>query len=221
MTVARLTLLTLLGASAGCIDTSLGQTQSVDLPASELAIEPTIIDAEAAPADGRVPVSMQFFHTNALVQLGGGVVSVNGVVLPWTAQGYTGRIPVVAEGGTITFEYTRAGTTADVVFQVPPRPVVTSPATNEVVERSTNVTVTYVSGTSFGVRPIASDAGLGITGGEQSDNGMALLDASTLRSGAGSVGVTRRIVTTPPGSAFQSSVVTYKITSLPTPVTWQ
>jgi len=50
---------------------------------------------------------------------------------------------------------------------------------------------------------------------------MAFLDVTGLRPGGGSVGVARRYVTTQSGSGFQSATVTYTITSLPTPVTWQ
>lgn len=225
MTVPRIALLLVLGGSMGwmgCLDSSLGDVPSVDVPASQLGLEPTIVDATPTAADGKVPVSVQFFHANQFVRLGSGVVSVNGVTLPWSTQGYTARIPIVAAGGTITFEYVRGGTTAQAVYHVPPRPEVTTPTTNEVVPRSTNVTVTYVSATSSGVRPTAVDGGaITASGGEQSDNGMAFLDASGLRPGPGSVSVTRRYVNSPSGSGFQTTAVTYSITSLPTPVTWQ
>jgi hypothetical protein len=221
MTVPRITMIMVLGAWAGCIDTSLGEVKAVDLPASQLAIEPSIIDSDAAPSDGMVPVVVQFFHANDYVKLASGSVSVNGVTLPWGTMGYAARIPIVASGGSILFTYMRAGGATQFSYRVPPRPVVTSPGANETVQRGPNLMISYVSATSSGVRPVASDGALGASGAEQSDTGMAFLDVGGLRSGPGSVGVTRRIVSTPPGNGFQSAVVTYTITSLPTPVIWQ
>lgn len=222
MTVLRITLALVLVGSVGCVDTSLGGVPSVDVPASQLGIEPAIIDAAPAASDGKVPVTVQFFHANEFVRLGSGTLTVNGVSLPWSAQGYNARIPIVAAGGTVTFEYVRGGTTAQAVYHVPARPVLTSPTMNEVVERSANVMVTYESASSSGVRPVALDGGdIQASGGEQTDNGMAFLDASGLRPGPGSISVERRYVTTPPGSGFMTTAVTYTIASLPTAVTWQ
>jgi hypothetical protein len=221
MMVPRITMIMVLGAWAGCLDSSLGDVTSVNLPANQLQIEPQIVDADAAPADGKVPVVVQFFHASDYVKLASGSVSANGVPLPWGSTGYAARIPIVPPGGSILFAYTRAGTTTQFTYPVPPRPVVTSPVANDAVLRSLNLMITYVSSSSFGVRPLAADSGFGVTGGEQSDTGTAFLDVSGLRPGSGSVGVTRRLVSTPPDNGFQSAAVTYDITSLPTPVIWQ
>lgn len=221
MTVLRIALVTVLGVWTGCLDSSLGEVKAVDVPASQLAIEPTILDADAAPPDGMIPVVVQFFHNNDYVRLSSATLTINGVAVPFGSMGYSTKIPIVAAGGGITFTYTRAGSTTQFTYRVPPRPTITSPATNDVVVRSANLMITYASANGQGVRPIASDGGLGTTGIEQSDSGMAFLDVTGLQSGPGAVGVARRYVTTPPGSGFQSTAVTYTITSLPTPVTWQ
>jgi hypothetical protein len=221
MTVPRIATIMVLGAWAGCLDSNLGDVKTADVPASQLAIEPTIVDADAAPADGMIPVVVQFFQSNQYVKLSSTSLTVNGVAVPYGSMGYTTQIPIVPTGGAITFVHSRGGVTTQFNFQVPPRPTITSPATNETVPRTTNVTISYVSAGGEGVRPIAADAGIGTNGIEQSDNGMAFIDVTGLRPGAGSVGVARRYVTTVRESGFQSAVVTYTITSLPTPVTWQ
>lgn len=221
MMVPRIGLIMVLAAWVGCLDTSLGGVKSVDVPASELSIEPTIIDADAAPADGMIPVEVQFFQGNDFVRLSAASLSVNGVAVPYGSMGYITKIPIVPSGGGITFKHTRAGVITQFTYRVPPRPTIISPAANDVVPRTVNLMITYVAADGLAVRPLASDASFGTTGIEQSDNGMAFLDVTGLRSGAGSVGVARRYVTTPSGTGFQSAAVTYTITSLPTPVTWQ
>lgn len=221
MTVPRIVLIMILGAWAGCLDSSLGEVKSVDVPASQLAMEPTLVDTDAAPPDGMIPVVVQFFQNNEYVRLGTASLSINGVVVPFGSMGYSTKIPLVTSGGSITFEHTRAGVTTQVVYRVPPRPTIVTPGTNDVVPRMVNLMITYVSADGLGVRPIAADASLGTTGVEQTDNGMAFLDVTGLRPGTGSVGVARRYVTSPSGSGFQSVAITYTITSLPTRVTWQ
>jgi hypothetical protein len=221
MTVPRIAMIMVLGASTACFDTDLGNVKSVDVPASQLAIEPTIADAEPPAADGMLPVVVQFFEGNDYVKLSSATLSINGVMVPYGSMGYATRIPVVAAGGSITFTYTRAGSTTQFTYRVPPRPTINSPVANEVVVRSVNLMITYGASTAQAVRPLAADASLSTVGIEQTDNGTALLDVTGLRPGAGSVSLARRFVTTPSGSGFQSAAVTYTITSLPTPVTWQ
>lgn len=221
MTVLRIALIVVLGASAGCLDSSLGEVKSADVPATQLSIQPTIVDSDAAPPDGMIPVVVQFFQGTDYVKLSTGSLSINGVVVPFGSMGYFAKIPFVPSGGSITFTHTRAGVTTQLVYHVPPRPTITSPAVNEVVPRMVNLMITYVSAAAQAVRPVAADASLGTTGIEQSDSGMAFLDVTGLRPGAGSVGVARRYVTSPSGSGFGSAAVTYTITSLPVPVTWQ
>lgn len=221
MMVLRIKMILVLGAWAGCLDS--GEIKSVDAPAGQLSIEPSIVDSDAAPADGKVPVVVQFFQANQPVKLASGTVSVNDVTLPWSTGGYTARVPIVSSGGSLVFAYTHAGTTTKFPYQVPPRPTVLTPMANDTVVRTLSLMITYVSSNSFGVRPLASDGGgIAVAGGMQSETGMAFLDVSGLRPGqGGSVGITRHIVSTPPGNMFASAAVTYDITSLPTPVIWQ
>jgi hypothetical protein len=218
MMVPRIAMIMALSACTGCLDSGV---PSVDVPASQLIIEPTIIDADAAPPDGMVPVVVQFFQANQYVKLSSATLTIDNVVVPYGSTGYNARIPIVSPGGVITFTYTRAGMPTSFTYRVPLRPTVTSPMANEAVVRSVNLMINYVSANGQGVRPLASDASLGASSSEQSDNGMAFLDVTGLRPGGGSVGVARRFVSTQTGTGFQSATVTYTITSLPTPVTWQ
>ena len=221
MTVPRIAMIMVLGASTGCLDSGLGDVKSVNVAASELVIEPTIVDADAAPPDGMIPVIVQFFQSNEYVKLSSATLSINGVGVPYGSMGYATRIPIVAAGGSITFAYTRAGSVTQFIYRVPSRPSITAPMVNEVVPRTINMMIMYSASTGQAVRPLASDGSLGTSGIEQTDNGMAFLDVTGLRPGAGTVGIARRYVTTSPGSGFQTATVTYTITSLPVPVTWQ
>ncbi|HEX3477888.1 MAG TPA: hypothetical protein VHT91_22855 [Kofleriaceae bacterium] len=221
MTVPRIAMIMVLGASTGCLDSGLGDVKSVNAAASQLVIEPTIVDADAAPPDGMVPVVVQFFQSNEYVKLDAATLAIDGMAVPYGSMGYATRIPIVAPGGNITFTYSRGGTTTQFAYRVPPRPTITAPMANEVVPRSINLMIAYSASTGQAVRPLASDASLGTSGIEQTDNGMAFLDVTGLRPGAGTIGVARRYVTTPPGTGFQSAAVTYTITSVPVPVTWQ
>jgi hypothetical protein len=221
MTVPRIALILVLAAWAACLDSSLGEVKAVDVPASQLAIEPTIDDLDAAPPDGMIPVVVQFFQGSQYVRLSTASLSINGVAVPYGSMGYSTRIPIVPSGGSITFTHIRAGVTTQLTYRVPPRPTITSPETNEVVPRRVNLMIMYVSASGQAVRPIAADGLAGTAGIEQSDSGMALLDVTGLRSGAGTIGLARRYVTSPSGSGFQSVAVTYTITSLPVPVSWQ
>jgi hypothetical protein len=226
MTVPQLAMIMVLGASTGCLDSDLGHVKAVDVPASQLAIEPAIADAEPPAADGMIPVVVQFFQTNngqgiELVKLSSATLSINGVLVPYGSMGYATRIPIVPEGGSITFTYTRAGATTQFIYRVPPRPTIVSPAANASVARTVNLTITYGASTGQAVRPLAADASFETIGLEQTDNGTATLDVTSLRPGAGSVSLARRFVTTQTGSGFQSAAVTYTTTSLPTPVIWQ
>lgn len=221
MTVPRIAMIMGLGVWAACLDTSPGNVTSVNVPVSQLAIEPTIVDAEAVPTDGKVPVEIQFFQGNNYVKLGSGTVTVNGVAVPYGTMGYTARVPIVAPGGTLMFTVVQSGKTTQFPYEVPPRPTIKMPAANELVLRSANLMISYVAATGHAVRPLAADAAAATSGIEQSDNGTAFIDVSGLGPGPGSVGLTRRYVTTPSNTGFQNAVVTYSITSVPSPVTWQ
>ena len=205
MTLPRIAMIMVLGTWTVCLDSSSG-VNAVDVPANQLTIEPTIDDEDSAPADGKVPVVVQFFEGTEFVKLSSATLTINGVVMPYSSMGYAARIPIVASGNSMTFAYTRAGSTTQFNYRVPPRPTVTSPTANQVVARSANLVVNYLSANGQAVRPLASDASLGAIGNDQSDTGMAFIDVTGLRSGAGTVGVVRRYVTTPPGSGFQSAV---------------
>ena len=57
----------------------------VDAAASSLAAKATIVDTEAVPSDGKVPIVMQFFANGDLVQLAGSAtVSCNGTRFRWS-----------------------------------------------------------------------------------------------------------------------------------------
>lgn len=223
MMVLRSTVLIVLGAWAtGCVDPSNGEVPVADVPASELSIEPTIVDADPAPPDGQISVAVQLFHANNFVRLGSGAsLSVDGVALPWTTLGYTGKIPLVGAGGSIVFEHTRGGETTRLTYAVPPRPTIVAPAPGDTVERGPNMMINYVAATSSGVRPSGSDGSVGVSGSEQSETGMAFLDTGGLRAGPGNIRLARRIVKSPSGSGFAAAVVTYTVTSAPVSIIWQ
>src|SRR4051794_24525949 len=168
MTVPRIALILVLAAWAGCLDSSLGEVKAVDVPASQLVIEPTIADIDASSADGTIPVVVQFFQGSEYVRLSTASLSINGMPVPYGSMGYSTRIPSVPPGGNITFTHARAGVTTQLTYRVPPRPTITSPAANEVVPRMVNLMIMYVSASGQAVRPIASDASFGTTGIEQS-----------------------------------------------------
>lgn len=217
----RIAMLMVLGAWVGCVDTANGGVTSVSAPPSQLKIELGIDDSDPAPADGMVPLILKVFHGNEYVRLSSATLSVDGMVVPYSPTGYTTRIPQVPTGGAITFKHVESGTTTQITYEVPPRPVLLMPMTNEVVVRTTNTPIMYVSSTGQGVRAFAADAGFSTKGIEQSDTGMTSIDATTLRPGAGSVRVARRFVATPAGTGFEGVTITYTITSPPTPVSWQ
>jgi hypothetical protein len=221
MTLQRIAMLMVLGAWVGCVDTANGGVTSVSAPASQLKIELAIDDSDPAPADGTVPLIVKVFHGNEYVRLSSATLSVDGVVVPYSSTGYMARIQRVPSGSAIMLKMVESGATTQITYEVPPRPVILTPMTNEVVVRSSNTQITYVSATGQGVRALAADAGISTMGIEQSDSGMTFIDVTTLRPGAGSVRVARRYVATPTGTGFEGATITYTITSLPTPVSWQ
>jgi hypothetical protein len=220
MTVPRIAVLMVLGAWAGCLDTSDGGVKSVSAPASQLSIEPTIVDDNPA-ADGMISVVVKIFQANEYVRLSTASLTVNGVAVPYSTSGYTTRIPIVPPGGAIKFAHVQSGVTTEFSYEVPPRPTIISPMPDDVVPRVTNLMITYVSAKAHAVRPSATDGSFGATGIEQTDNGMAFLDVSSLRPSVGSLTLARRYVATPSQTGFQSATVTYTISSLPIPVGWQ
>ena len=194
----------------------------VDLPASQLAIEPQIIDDDPSPSDGMMPVVVQFFRGNEFVKLAGNVaLTCNDTPLLWTGLGYGARIPIPAAGASLVFGHVRAGTTAQLTIKVPPRPVMVSPAAGTTLSRGTNLAIGYQPSSSAGVRPTASDGVIGVGGSEQADNGTAYLDVTGLRAGGGTIALSRRFLSVPTGTGFASVVANYTITSATTQVTWQ
>lgn len=221
MRISKTILTAALAAWGGCVNGSATQTTVVDVPASQLSLEPSIIDSDPTPSDGKLPVVVQFFKGNDFVQLANTAVMCNGVTLPWGALGYAARVPVPAAGSSMVFTHMRGGTTTMAMIKVPPRPVITSPAAGAMLARTTNLAIGYVPSTSAGVRPDASDSTGAFNGSEQSETGTAYLDVSGLRAGAGTVSIARRFVSLPAATGFQGVVVTYTISSPDTAVTWQ
>lgn len=192
-----------------------------DAAAAELQIKPVIIDVEPAPADGKVAVVVQFFDGGAFVQLGAtSTVTCDGVALTWNGLGYADRVPIVQAGGSMMIAHLRDGVTAQLAIAVPTRPVVMSPASGASLPR-TSVELRYVAATSAGVRPSASDGATSVSGSEQPETGSAMLDVSALHAGAGTLDLSRRVVTTPSGTGFASATATYTISSAPIAVVWQ
>jgi hypothetical protein len=216
-----MSLTAVVAVGAGCVDRSATETTVADVPASQLSLEPSIIDSDPAPSDGMLPVVVQFFHGNQFVQLANTAVMCNGVTLPWGVLGYAARVPVPAAGSSMVFTHMRGGTTTMATIKVPPRPVITSPPAGAMLTRTTNLAIGYVPSTSAGVRPDASDGTVGVNGAEQSETGTAYLDVSMLHAGAGTVSVARRFVSLPAATGFQGVVVTYTISSPDRSVTWQ
>jgi hypothetical protein len=205
---------------AGCYSPAGGQP--VDVAASELSIQPAIIDSDPSPSDGKLPVIVQFYRGGGFVQLAGtSTVTCNGIALTWNGLGYAERVPVVAPGGTLAFVHVRGGETAQIAVTVPPRPVVTAPASGASVARTTNLAISYAAAASAGVRPGASDGTSALAGTEQPDTGTATIDVSQLHAGPGTIDISRRIVSTAGGTGFGAVSATYTISSASTHVTWR
>lgn len=194
----------------------------VDVPATQLVIQPTVIDVDPHPSDGKVPVIVTFQQAGKPVQLAGSnTVTCNGVALTWNGLGYAARVPIVTAGGDLAVAHARAGVTTPVHVTVPSRPQVTSPTAGASLPRTTSLTITYVAAASAGVRPGAGDGATGLGGNEQPDTGTATLDVSQLKAGPGTVSVQRRLVASPSGTGFAGVATTYSISSVSIPVTWQ
>jgi hypothetical protein len=182
----------------------------VDLPGSSLVAKATVIDTEANPSDGKVPIGMQFFSNGTFVELAANAtISCNGTVLPWNGLGYLARVPVVAPGSTYVCTHVRLGVTSTLVVTVPARPVILSPAAGASVSRSASLAVTYVPDGGTGIRPSAGDGSTGLGGNVQPDSGSSSIDASSLKPGPGSIGVVREFTFTSAGGGFQSATIVY------------
>ncbi len=196
---------------------------TVDEPASALAVKLTVIDTDATPSDGKVPVVMQFFFDGKYVKLAGNAsVSCNGVTLTDHGIGFAERVPILPPGGAYTFQHSRGGVNTTVSIAVPPRPVITSPTAGASVARTSNLTINYVAGGGSGIRGSAGDASTGKSGAVQPDNGTYTgLDVSTFQVGAGRVGITREFENTHSGGSGFSSVESKYSSGSSVNVNWQ
>jgi hypothetical protein len=196
----------------------------VDLPASGLDVTITVLDVTPTPSDGKVIVAAQFFSGGKVVQLGSAAaVTCNGIALLWNGllSAHAERVPLVAVGGTYTVRHVRAAVTATATLVVPPRPVISLPLAGATVTRSANVMVTYVPASSAGVRASASDGSTASGGNVEPDNGNYTgLNASSLKAGPGTIGLTREITGTLTGTGFNSAKTSYTVGSLDIPVSW-
>lgn len=196
---------------------------TVDEPASALAVKLTVIDTEATPSDGKVPVVMQFFSGGKYVKLAGSAaVTCNGVTLTDHGIGFAERVPIQPPGGVYTFQHSRGGVNTTVSIMAPPRPVITSPTAGATVARTNNLTISYVAGSGSGIRGSAGDASTGKSGNVQPDNGAYTgLDVSTFQAGAGRVGITREFENIHSGGSGFASVESKYSSGSDINVTWQ
>lgn len=203
--------------------TACEQPATVDKPASELAVKLTVIDTEANPSDNKVPVVMQFFFDGKYVKLtNSATVTCNGVTLTDHGLGPAERVPIVAPGGTYTFQHSRSGVNTTVSITVPQRPVFVSPTANASVTRSTGLTINYVPGSGSGVRASAGDGSTGLGGNLQTDNGTYTgFDVSSLHAGPGTIGLTREFTNIHSGGTGFSSVESKYSSGSDIHVSWQ
>jgi hypothetical protein len=196
----------------------------VDLPASALDVTISVIDGTPTPTDGKVIVAAQFSSAGKVVQLGSAAtVTCNGVPLVWNGLlgAHAQRVPLVAVGGAYTVSHVRAGVTTTTTLVVPARPVILSPATGATVTRSASLTITYAPGSGTNIRGSAGDGATGLSGNQQPDNGTYTgLDVTSLKVGAGTVGLTRELTATLTGSGYHSAKTSYTTGAADTPVSW-
>jgi hypothetical protein len=199
------------------------QPQTVDQPASELAITITVQDTEVPPIGGTVPIAVQFFRGGGIVQLASTTtVSCNTVGFTWNGVGYAGRVPAASPGGTYTCVHTRQGVSSAATVVVPTRPVILSPAAGASVTRTSTMTITYTPDGGSGMRAVASD-GTTAQGGAnepEPDNGTFTdLNTSGMLNGPGTIGLIREFSTPISGTPFQSATSNYS-TGSQISVTW-
>lgn len=183
----------------------------VDVAASNLDVTITIVDTDATPADGKVPIVVQFFSNGTFVQLASNAtVQCNNVNLTFNGLGYAERVALAPAGGTYACSHTRNGVTTNASVTVPARPVLTSPTQGATVARNNSFTITYIAGNGTGVRGVAGDGSTGMSGNVQPDNGSYTgFDISSLKVGAGTVGLTREFTFAPSGTGFKSVKINY------------
>jgi hypothetical protein len=199
----------------------------VNVSPSALDARITVVDHEPNPSDGKVVITVQFFSNGQFVQPAGAVVTANGTSLPFNGGiGYVDRVPMVAAGGTYTIVHAAGGTSTTIAaVTAPQRPVITTPSAGAVLSRgSTNIayvagTGTHVSGQARGTR--AGSGSVSATANDQPDDGSyGPITTTVFDAGAGTLSLTRVLVSSPAGSGFNSVQVTYNVGNR-VAVTWQ
>ncbi len=205
-----------MGASCRCTP-----PPTVDEPAANLEVKAGYIDVDESPSDGKQPVIVQLFRGGTFVQLSGATaIDCNGVPLTWNGIGYAERVPLVPPGGTYTISYVRSAMITRMSVTVPPRPVITTPATGATVTRSATFQIIYPPGGGTSVRPGVAGPVTSRSGEAQPDDGTATIDASDVGTGAGSVSLVRDIEGTVSGTGFAAARFIYS-TGKRQPVVWQ
>jgi hypothetical protein len=204
-------------AWAGCTPAAV-----VDEPASNLDVKFSVLDLDAAPSDGDIPVVASFTLNGALVKFGGNVaVTCNGTPLQFSELlGHGARVSQQAPGGIYTFAFTRNGTSTSVAVNVEARPVVLTPTSGQMIPAADPLTITYQKATSSGVEGSASTPAKGVLGNLQDDTGTYSNFTITGLTGPGSVSLTREFLKMISGSGFKSAASDYKAGSVDVSVTF-
>ncbi len=197
-------------------------TQEVDQPAASLDVILSVIDTTANPFDGKVAVVAQFSFNGDSVDLGGNAtVACNGVPLTFSGIGYEGRVPLLAAGASYTFVHLRGGKSTSATVIAPPRPVLLSPMAGATVTRSSSLTLTYQAGSGSSVRASASDGTTAVGGDDEPDTGSYTgLNVTSLRAGAGTIGLTRDLPGTLQPTGFRSAHTELTTGSIDVAVIW-
>lgn len=197
-----------LALGTGCPQTPPG----VDEPASDLDATISVQDVEANPTDNAVSVLVTFAKGGSAVTLSNAALTCNGVNLVLTSAGYEARVPLVAPGGSYTFQHVRNGATTPVAVMVPERPRVISPMMGGTVQRNVDFAATYQVAGGSSVTASIKTRLIEVSGGAQPDNGTATIPASQLSSlsaGEGVLHVVRVFDTSPADTGFHSVRLLY------------
>ena len=173
----------------------------------------TVIDTEDTPADGKVPIVVQFLLNGTLVQLDQTTnISCNAVGMTWSSLGYAGRVPVASPGDTYSCHHTRNGVDTMTSVVVPARPTILMPVNGATVSRSSSMTISYVADGETGMRATAGDptSAQGGTHEPEADNGTFTdLNTSGMQAGPGTISLVREFEFPGTGTGFQSVTVKY------------
>jgi hypothetical protein len=205
--------------STGGADTSFcvqgGKVISVDTSPGNLEV--TIeVDDRAEPAEGEIAVHMRFDTPQGSVDFQSGeTVTCNEVALSYDGpRGYSGLVPQVAPGDNYTFVYTRDGKPAKIIVPALQRPVLTNPTVGAAVQRSSSLNISYVAAQGDSICVRADDGIMQTEGLPQADSGTyTQLNVSRLKSGPGSIELTRTVRGTPPRNGFKSVLSKYQVSS--------